>query len=72
MNGHEATARLLLDHGARIEATSSNGTTPLLQTAENGCEALVRLLLDRGAHIEAASPDGLTAALASRLRPSAK
>ncbi|KAK3302370.1 uncharacterized protein B0T15DRAFT_487544 [Chaetomium strumarium] len=52
--------KLLLDHGAKGDATDATGRTLLSRAAANGYEAVVRLLLDRGAAIEAADTDGLT------------
>jgi uncharacterized protein len=40
---------LLLDRGARPDATSHGGATALHSAAQNGDEALVELLLARGA-----------------------
>ncbi len=61
--GHEAVARLLLDHGAQIEAKDDMGRTPLYSAIElirADDEAVVRLLLDRGAQIEATDKYGAT------------
>lgn len=41
---------LLLDHGAPIDATSPNRSTPLMMAARYGAEANVDLLLARGAN----------------------
>lgn len=58
-----AFARVLLDHGANIEATDHNGETPLHAAALNsgweGTEVL-ELLLDRGASTEAENQYGHT------------
>jgi ankyrin repeat protein len=43
--------QLLLDRGADIDATSPNGTTPLMMAAQYGSEAGVQLLLERGADV---------------------
>jgi ankyrin repeat domain-containing protein 50 len=56
-----ATALLLLDSGANIEARNDWGATPLHEPAFTGDIALTRLLLDRGANIEAKSNWGGTA-----------
>lgn len=41
--------KLLLDRGAPIDASSPNGSTPLMMAAQYGSEATVDLLLARGA-----------------------
>jgi len=41
--------RLLLEHGADVDATAPNGTTPLMMAAQYGSEDSVRLLLEHGA-----------------------
>jgi len=58
--GNARAARVLLeDHGADINATEPDGTTPLLVAAQNGDVTLVTLLLEKGAgHL--ARPDGAT------------
>ncbi|KAL9129679.1 MAG: hypothetical protein Q9217_001921 [Psora testacea] len=48
--GKEPMVRLLLDHGADIEAQNSSNGTPLSCAAENQHEAVVDLLLIRGAN----------------------
>jgi len=55
------TARLLLDHGADIEARREDGATPLMQAASHGSTSVVKVLLDRGALLEARDNDGGTA-----------
>ena len=64
MSGFESVARVLLAHGAALEATDNNGQTPLLLAACNwtleGHERVVKLLLDQGAAIEATDNDGRT------------
>ena len=46
-NGHESTARLLLDKGASIDLADEDGTTPLFMASQEGHEAVVQLLLER-------------------------
>jgi hypothetical protein len=41
--------QFLLDRGAEIDATSPNGSTPLMMAAQYGAEDSVTLLLERGA-----------------------
>ncbi|KAF4468114.1 ankyrin repeat-containing [Fusarium albosuccineum] len=56
-----ATAQLLLEKGANIEAADIDGRTPLSWAAWKGdSDATVQLLLDRGANIEAADINGRT------------
>lgn len=47
------TARMLLDHGALVDAPAPDGTTPLMMAAYAGSEPMVRLLLDAGADVTA-------------------
>ena len=47
--GHDKVASLLLDHGADINARSTNGSSVLMMAVYEGHEALVRQLLARGA-----------------------
>lgn len=53
--GHARVVELLLDRGARIEATDDLGQTSLGEAAEYGHVDVVRLLLDRGADISSGS-----------------
>jgi ankyrin repeat protein len=68
-------ARLLLSRGARVDAATSQGLTPLLVVAgsnwaitdtrgrfrdEKQCIEMARMLVDAGANINAAKPDGQT------------
>lgn len=48
-NGHLPVMALLLDHHAYIDATSPNGTTPLMMAARYGSFAATKLLLEAGA-----------------------
>lgn len=60
-------ARLLLDHGADINARGSSGVTPLMTAASRGHVESVRLLLDRGADRQMKNSSGQTAlALANK------
>ena len=63
-NGFTTIAKLLLEHGADIEAKGDEcgraGETPLHCAASEGHEALVRLLLDHGANYRAESATGIT------------
>ncbi len=60
-NGHDAVAKLLLEHTAVIDARSPNGTTPLMMAARGNHQAMVKLLLKRGADPLAKNQLGLTA-----------
>jgi ankyrin repeat protein len=53
-------AKLLLDHGARVDAATARGATPLLAATASDSPLLVRLLLDRGARVDARDADGVT------------
>lgn len=57
----QAMVRLLLDHSAYIDATSPNGTTPLMMAAEYGEIDVARLLLQEGADPTLKNQLGLTA-----------
>ena len=52
-NGHEAIARLLLDHGADVRVTNMKDETALYLAAEHGHEVIAQLLLDRGVDVRA-------------------
>ena len=47
-----AIARVLLDHGADVNAVSRNGYTPLYSAIESGNLELIKLYLDRGADVQ--------------------
>ena len=58
--GHDATARLLLEKGANIEATSRNDWTALHFAVAIEHEAMIRLLVEKGAEINAKNIVGET------------
>lgn len=60
-NGHLTTMELLLEAHAYIDATSPNGTTPLMMAAHYGTPAAVKLLLDGGADPGLKNEQGLSA-----------
>lgn len=59
--GDVTIAQLLLDHGAKLEATDWQGATPLHAAARNGHETMIRLLAERGADIHARDRNGFGA-----------
>jgi ankyrin repeat protein len=57
----EAPMKMLLAHGAAVDARSPNGTTPLMMAADYGPSACVDLLLAAGAKADLQNALGLTA-----------
>ncbi len=51
--GHEDLARLLLDHGASVQAPNRDGGSPLHSAAARGDAPLLELLIARGADVAA-------------------
>lgn len=60
-NGHLEVMRLLLDNHAYIDASSPNGSTPLMMAALYGTPSAVKLLLEAGADPLLTNELGLTA-----------
>jgi ankyrin repeat protein len=60
-------AKLLLAHGAEIEARDDQGRTPLIAWARRGSFAMVTELLGRGVELEARDPQGMTALMHAAL-----
>ena len=58
---HTAIIALLLENHAYIDATSPNGTTPLMMAAHYGSNDAVQLLLDEGADPTLKNQLGLSA-----------
>ncbi|RBR16525.1 uncharacterized protein FIESC28_06934 [Fusarium coffeatum] len=56
-----ATARVVLDHGANIETSSSDGITPLASAVLCNALEMASFLLEYGADIEGQTDDGYTA-----------
>ncbi|KAJ0040353.1 hypothetical protein Pint_26728 [Pistacia integerrima] len=59
-NGCNEAARLLLAHGAHVEAENICGETALHLAAKHGCSEAARLLLGHGALVEAETEYGAT------------
>ena len=57
---------LLLEHGAKIEATDVWGYTPLLEAARSGQLELIELFLRRGASIAVRGKEGETPLMVSK------
>ncbi len=57
--------RLLLGHGATLEARDESGQTPLIAAARHGETEVVKLLLKKGAKVEARNTGGETALIAA-------
>jgi uncharacterized protein len=53
---HLEAARILIEHGADVNAQSKNGFTPLLFAAKHGDLATVRMLLHSGARVNDGTP----------------
>jgi ankyrin repeat protein len=57
-----AVARILLEHGAKIDPVDVYGKTPMLWAAESGKPRLVQVLLEHGADMTARVPRGVARA----------
>ncbi|RAQ49483.1 ankyrin [Aspergillus flavus] len=57
---HEAIARLLVDNGADVNMSGSNGRTPLSLAAERSNDNIIKMLLEKGAAVEAKDNTGRT------------
>jgi len=53
-------ARVLIAHGANVNARGATGHVPLHEAAANGTVELVKLLIDSGAAVNAKTDDGKT------------
>ena len=60
MNGHLDIVKLLIHHGADVNAQSSCGNTPLMLACANGHEQVVKYLLKFGANVEDHNENGHT------------
>ena len=61
LNGHTEVAEFLIKKGANVNASSKNGTTPLMAAARRGAFELVKLLVAKKANLHAATDRGETA-----------
>lgn len=59
--GDMAIARILLDHGAAVNAQDDEGMTAFMFAVKRGNTPLMRLLLDKGASLNARTAEGVTA-----------
>jgi uncharacterized protein len=59
-------ARLLLEHGAPVNARQQGGWVPIHAAAQNGDRAIVNLLLKHGAGAKLANDEGKTPAMVAR------
>ena len=53
--------KVLLEHGANIEAKDHEGSTALMKAAERGHTSIVQVLLEYGANVDAKDHLGFTA-----------
>jgi len=60
IHGHREVARVLVDHGARVNDRSARGSSPLMLAIMNRHNGIVRLLCDRGADVNARDHLGWT------------
>lgn len=58
--GHTAAVTALLDRGAEVNPSDSNGWTPLMEAAFGGHSDTIRALLERGADVNAKDLTGWT------------
>ena len=61
MQGNRHVIKLLLDHGAALEATGTDGMTALLMACEYGRADVVQELVNRGANVNASCARGFNA-----------
>jgi ankyrin repeat protein len=58
--GNLAVAKLLLEHGAKLEDNDNRGWTPLFSAVYNNHPPMVKLLVDHGANVNAQDHAGNT------------
>ena len=66
--GHTQVARVLVDHGADVQARSKGGFTALLIAAREDDPELAGLLIDAGAGVNDAAPNGTTPLTVATIR----
>lgn len=57
-SGHASTVKLLLDHGAQIDAADNAKHTPLFRACEMGHTDVVQALIDFGARVDVLDQKG--------------
>ena len=60
LDGHASIVKLLIDHGAAVDARDKDGDTPLHDAARNGHLPAVKLLVGAGAQLDAPNHMGQT------------
>jgi ankyrin repeat protein len=65
---HLNVVRILLEHGADVNAKSSSGFTALMFAGREGDSGIAELLLAKGADVNAAASDGSTPLLVAAVR----
>lgn len=58
MEGHADIVKLLVDHGAVVNATTTNGVTPLMTAIKKSKSKCVDQLLNLGANVEVTNKHG--------------
>ncbi|MBX2874823.1 MAG: ankyrin repeat domain-containing protein [Saprospiraceae bacterium] len=59
-DGNMELVQFMLDKGAKVNAATKDGWTPLMEAADEGHMEIVKLLLDKGANINASTKSGYT------------
>jgi ankyrin repeat protein len=67
-----AAARLLVEHGAPVNARQQGGWVPIHAAAQNGDQEMVDLLLANGADVDITNNDGKTPAMVAKDKGHAK
>jgi ankyrin repeat protein len=60
-NNQRGAAEALLEHGAEVDASDSDGQTPLMEAARSGSIEVLQLLLDRHANVDYQDKEGRSA-----------
>jgi hypothetical protein len=61
LGNHASTAKILIDHRAKVDHQTSSGYTALMSAARWGCADVVPVLLGAGASVNTRGRDGRTA-----------